>query len=118
MPDDILCTETEISEFLMSLDVTKASDSVSISAGMLKETAMHISPSPTRILIFVSKLELFLLYGGKLLEKHFHNMTANHFQYTTVCKCSVGIPEWKIHRNCPISKYWIQGRMCVLFSLI
>jgi len=43
-PDDILCTETEISEYLMSLDVTKASGSDGISARMLKETAMHISP--------------------------------------------------------------------------
>ena len=33
----------------MSLDVTKASGSDGISARMLKETAMHISPSLTRI---------------------------------------------------------------------
>jgi len=48
-PEDILCTETEISEFLMSLDVEKASGSDGISARLLKDTAMHISPSLTVI---------------------------------------------------------------------
>jgi len=42
-------TETEISEFLMSLDVTKVSGPDGNSARMLKDTAMHISLSLTRM---------------------------------------------------------------------
>jgi len=110
-PDDILCTETEISEYLMSLDVTKASGSDGISARMLKETAMHISPSLTRIFNLSVKTGTFpslwkksnivpipksgdnqsptnyrpislLPILGKLLEKHFHNIIAYHISST------------------------------------
>ena len=49
-PDDILCQrQKSVNSYLMSFDVTKASGSDGISARMLKETAMHISPSLTRI---------------------------------------------------------------------
>jgi len=101
-PDDILCTETEISEYLISLDFTKASGSDGISARMLKETAMHISPSLSRIFNLSVKTGTFPSFWkksnivpipksgdnqsptnyrpmsllpilGKLLEKHFHH---------------------------------------------
>ena len=47
-PDEILCTESKISELLMTL-IAKASGPVGISARKLRETAEHISQSLTKI---------------------------------------------------------------------
>ena len=67
-PDVILCIKTEINEFLMSLGVSKASGSDGISVRKyVKETAMHISQSLT-------KLELFLLYGRNQTLFLFQNL--------------------------------------------
>ena len=48
-PDEILCTESEVTALLMTLDIAKASGPDGISARMLRETAEHISPSLTKI---------------------------------------------------------------------
>ena len=46
-PDEMLCTESEVTELLMTLDIAKASGPDGISARMLRETAEHIPPSLT-----------------------------------------------------------------------
>ena len=63
-PDEILCTESEVTELLMTLDIAKASGPDGISVRMLRETAEHISPSLTKILIYPSRLDHFL-HSGK-----------------------------------------------------
>ena len=63
-PDEILCTESEVTELLMTLDIAKASGPDDISARMLRETAEHISPSLTKILIYPSRLD-HSLHSGK-----------------------------------------------------
>ena len=64
-PDEILCTESEVTELLMTLDIAKASGLDGISARMLRETAEHISPSLTKnFLIYPSRLD-HSLHSGK-----------------------------------------------------
>ena len=48
-PDEILCTESEVTALLVTLDIAKASGPDGISARMLRETAEHISPSLAKI---------------------------------------------------------------------
>ncbi len=48
-PDDILCSEQEVCDFLVGLDVTKASGQDGISARMLKYTAPSIAVSLTKL---------------------------------------------------------------------
>ena len=48
-PDDLLCTEEEVLELLLSLDVTKSSGPDGISARMLKATATSIASSLCRL---------------------------------------------------------------------
>ena len=62
-PDETLCTESEITELLMTLDIVKASGPDGISAWMSRETAAHISPSLTKFLIYPSSLDHFLHFG-------------------------------------------------------
>ena len=105
-PDEILCTESKISELLMTL-IAKASGSVGISARKLRETAEHISQSLTKIFYPSIKSGSFLSLWktsnivaiprandnhnssnyrplsllsilGKLLEKHVHHIIAKH----------------------------------------
>ena len=106
-PDEILCTESEVTALLMTLDISKASGPDGISARMLRETAEHISPSLTKIFNLSIKTGSFpslwkksnivpipkandnhnpsnyrpislLSILGKLLEKHVHHITAKH----------------------------------------
>ena len=48
-PDEILCSESEVSDHLASLDVSKSSGHDGISARMLKSTAYSIVPSLTKL---------------------------------------------------------------------
>ena len=48
-PDDMLCTESQILDYLISLDVNKASGPDWISPIMLKHTAHSIAPSLTAL---------------------------------------------------------------------
>ena len=48
-PDDLLCTEEEILDYLSSLDTAKANGPNGISARMLKETALSIISSLTKL---------------------------------------------------------------------
>ena len=48
-PADILCSEEEVGQMLLSLDTTKSSGSDGISAIMLKETAFSITPGITKL---------------------------------------------------------------------
>ena len=48
-PDDLLCTEEEVYDLLCSLATTKASGHDDISAWMLKETALTITPAVTQL---------------------------------------------------------------------
>ena len=48
-PADILCSEEEVEQMLLSLDTTKSSGSDGISAIMLKETAFSITPGITKL---------------------------------------------------------------------
>ena len=48
-PEDILCSEEEVEQMLLSLDTTKSSGSDGISAIMLKETAFSITPGITKL---------------------------------------------------------------------
>ena len=106
-PDEILCTESEVAELLMTLDIAKASGPDGISARMLRETAEHISPSLTKFFNLSIKTGSFpslwkkssivlipkandnhdpsnyrpislLSILGKLLEKHVHHIIAKH----------------------------------------
>ena len=47
-PDDLLCTEEEVYDLLCSLD-PKASGHDDISARMLKETTLNITPAVTQL---------------------------------------------------------------------
>ena len=52
--DDMLCTESQMLDYLMSLDVNKASGPDGISPIMLKHTAHSIAPSiPYRIVQYI-----------------------------------------------------------------
>ena len=102
-PDEILCTESEVTALLMTLDIAKASGPDGISVRMLRETAEHISPSLTKIFNLSIKTGSFpslwkksnivpipkanynhnpsnyrpislLSILGKLLEKHVHHI--------------------------------------------
>ena len=48
-PDEILCSEPEVFDLLVALDVSKASGPDGISARMLKYTAASIAPSLTKL---------------------------------------------------------------------
>ena len=48
-PDELLCSESEVSDLLASLDVSKSSGHDGISARMLKSTAYSIAPSLTKL---------------------------------------------------------------------
>jgi len=106
-PDDILCSEDEVYELLCTVDTTKSSGDDDISARMLKETALSITPVVTqlfnislklgeipdewKIASLIPKLHnksdpgsyrpislLFVL--SKLLEKHVRNLLVDHFE--------------------------------------
>ena len=108
-PTDILCTEDEIYDLLCTLDTTKANGHDEISAKMLKETAMSITPAVTKLFnisIRLGKLPdewkiarvtpipkvgnhsdpgnylpiSLLSILSKLLEKHMRNLLAKHFE--------------------------------------
>ena len=57
-PDEILCSESEVCELLMSLDVSKSSGHDGISARMLKSTAYSIAPSLTKLFNLSLQLNL------------------------------------------------------------
>ena len=67
-PSDLLCTEDEVYDLLSALDVTKANGHDDISAIMLKETAMSITPVITELTLPYS-LEKSLI-SGKLHTLH------------------------------------------------
>ena len=122
-PDEILCTESEITELLMTLDIVKANDPDGISAWMSRETAVHISPSLTKFLIYPSSLDHFLHFGKsqtlfqsqKPMTTVIHLTTGPYLYYLswanyigeacsphyfqacvhkpTVWQCTVGIPK-------------------------
>ena len=48
-PDNFLCTEDVIYELLCSLDLSKANGHDDISARMLKEAALSITPAVTQL---------------------------------------------------------------------
>ena len=48
-PDDLLCTEDEVLELLLSIDTSKASGPDGISGKMLKHTAVSIAPVITKL---------------------------------------------------------------------
>ena len=106
---DILCTEDEIYDLLCTLDTTKANEHDDISAKMLKETAMSITPTVTKLFnISIRHGKLpdewkiarvtpipkvgnhsdpgnyqsisLLSILSKLLEKHLRNLLAKHFE--------------------------------------
>ena len=47
-PDDLLCSEDEVTDLLLNLDTTKANGPDGISAIMLKSTAYSIAPGLTK----------------------------------------------------------------------
>ena len=55
-PDYIFCSEGEVSEMLHTLDTTKSSGDDNISARMLKETALSITPVVTELFNISLKL--------------------------------------------------------------
>ena len=63
-PDEILCTKSEVTELLMTLDIAKASGLDGISARMLRSCGAYL-PSLTTIFkkIYSSRLEHFLHPG-------------------------------------------------------
>ena len=108
-PDDFLCSEDEVYELLRTLDTTKSSGDDDISARMLKETALSITPVVTQLFNYIS-LKLgeipeewkiarvspipkshnksdpgsyhpnsLLSVLSKLLEKHMRNLLIDHF---------------------------------------
>ena len=106
-PEEMLCTESEVTVLLMTLDIAKANGPDGISARMLRETAEHISPSLTKFFNLSIKTGSFpslwkrsnivpipkandnrnpsnyrpislLSILGKLLEKHVHHIIAKH----------------------------------------
>ena len=48
-PDKLMCSEDAVCELLCSLDPTKANGHDDISARMLKETALSITPAVTQL---------------------------------------------------------------------
>ena len=48
-PDELLCTESEILNFLTAINISKASGPDNIPGRMLKSTAISIAPSITKI---------------------------------------------------------------------
>lgn len=48
-PDDLLCTKEEVSDYLLSLETTKANGSDGISAKMLKESVLSVTSSLTTL---------------------------------------------------------------------
>ena len=55
-PDDFLCSEDEVYKLLCTLDITKSSGDDDISACMLKETALSITPVVTQLFNISLKL--------------------------------------------------------------
>ena len=108
-PDDFLCSEDEVYELLCTLDTTKSSGDDDISARMLKETALSITPVVTQLFNISLKLgEIpdewkiarvspipkshnksnpgnycpisLLSLLSKLLEKHVRNLLVDHLE--------------------------------------
>ena len=108
-PSSFLCTEEEVYVLLSTLDTTKASGHDDISAKMLRETAISITPAVTKLFNISIRLgELpdewktarvtpipksgdlsnpgnyrpvsLLSILSKLLEKHFRDLLAKHFE--------------------------------------
>ena len=68
-PDKLLCTEDEVYELLCSLDPSKANGHDDISARMLKETALSITPAVTQLFNISIRLGNYRK-SGKLLVLH------------------------------------------------
>ena len=108
-PDDIFCSEDEVYELLCTLDTTKSSGDDDISARMLKETALSITPAVTQLFNISLKLGAIpdewkvarvspipkshnksdpgsyrpislLSVLSKLLEKHVRNLLVDHLE--------------------------------------
>ena len=108
-PIEFLCTEEEVFDLLVSLDVSKANGPDGISARMLKFTAASITPSVTKLFNHsISRAQLptqwkksaivaipktsdtstpanyrpisLLPLLSKLLERHFHGLIIQHLQ--------------------------------------
>ena len=125
-PSEMLCTEEQVLELLLSLDTTKANGPDGISATMLKATVHSIAPGVT--LLFnksikhgalpkewkVSAVNPIPKSGdknevsnngpislpsilSKLLEKHMHKLIFNHIES---CSSAMGCPSWKINSLC------------------
>ena len=114
---ELLCTEEEVFDLLMSLDVSKANGPDGISARMLKFTAASITPSVTKLFNHsISQAQLptqwkksaivaipktsdtstpanyhpisLLPLLSKLLERHFHGLIIQHLQLHQVLSAS------------------------------
>ena len=123
-PDDIFCSEDEVYELLCTLDTTKSSGDDDISARMLKETALSITPAVTQLFNISLKLGAIpdewkiarvspipkshnksdpgsyrpislLSVLSKLLEKHVRNLLVDHLEKFHPSFCStVGFHSW------------------------
>ena len=118
-PSDLLCTEDEVYGLLSTLDVTKANGHDDISAIMLKETAVSITPVITKLFnasIWFGEIPdewkvaritpipkggnasdpgnyrsiSLLSILSKLLEKHVQNLLVKHFEE----HCPLSVQQW------------------------